>query len=259
MVRKPAGTYMAPDGRNIRALNVRLWGRRTMPALGLLACFLSSTVCAENIHSYQRIVHATDTSNVRSTDGHISEQSLNGKDVVTMTAQGMQLLGLTNKEVDGASIVLPRTEVLEFHGYVKIDGEKVVFLHKGENITYLSKVIHTKDKTTGLTHIDFVPGTIGTGIFGTTTATHLPNDGVKIDVTVSDIKLVDMPGCNDAQCPITVGRESRRTVILSPDHAETVDLQLGDNTDLSIRLIFSRQQLPAQVKQTVSGPSGHRA
>lgn len=85
MVRKPAGTYMAPDGRNIRALNVRLWGRRTMPALGLLACFGSSTVCAENIHSYQRIVHATDTSNVRSTDGHISEQSLNGKDVVTMT------------------------------------------------------------------------------------------------------------------------------------------------------------------------------
>jgi hypothetical protein len=164
-----------------------------MPALGLLACFLSSTVCAENIHSYQRIVHATDTSNVRSTDGHISEQSLNGKDVVTMTAQGMQLLGLTNKEVDGASIVLPRTEVLEFHGYVKIDGEKVVFLHKGENITYLSKVIHTKDKTTGLTHIDFVPGTIGTGIFGTTTATHLPNDGVKIDVTAVTGREISLP------------------------------------------------------------------
>lgn len=259
MVRKPAGTYMAPDGRNIRALNVRLWGRRTMPALGLLAFFVSSTVCAENIHSSQRIAHPTDTSNVQSAYGHISEQPLHAKDVITMTAQGMQLLGLTNKEVDGASIVLPRTEVLEFHGYVKIDGEKVVFLHKGENITYVSKVIHTKDKTTGLTHIDFVPGTIGTGIFGTTTATHLPNDGVKIDVMVSDIKLVDMPDCNDAQCPVTVGRETRRTVILSPDHAETVDLQLGDNTDLSIRLIFSRQQLPAQVKQIVSGPSGHRA
>lgn len=259
MVRKPSDTYTPPAGCNARALNVELWGLRTIPALGLLACFFSSTVCAENIHSYQRIVHATDTSNVRSPDGHISEQSLNGKDVITMTAQGMQLLGLTNKEVDGASIVLPRTEFLEFHGYMKIDGEKVVFLHKGENITYLSKAIHTKDKKTGLTHIDLVPGTIETGILGTSTATRLPNDGVKIDVMVSDIKLVDMPDCNDAQCPTTVGRESRRTVILSPDHAETVDLQLGDNTDLSIRLIFSRQQLPAQVKQTVSDPSGHRA
>ena len=259
MVRKPADTYTPPDGRNIRALNVRLWGRRTMPALGLLACFVSSTVCAENIHSSQHIAHATNTRNVQSADGHLSEPSLNAKDVITMTAQGMQLLGLTNKEVDGASIVLPRTEVLEFHGYIKTDGEKVVFLHKGENITYLSKVIHSKDKKTGLTHIDLVPGTIETGILGTSTATRLPNDGVKIDVMVSYIKLVDMPDCNDAQCPITVGRELRRTVILSPDHAETVDLQLGDNTDLSIRLIFSRQQLHAQAKQTVSGPSDHRA
>lgn len=185
--------------------------------------------------------------------------SRDASEAVTLTVQRVQLLGTTNKEVAGASIALPHTEVFEYHGYLRTDGEKVVFLRKGDNITYLAKAIYSKDKGTGHTRIDLIPGTIATGIRGTSSATRLPNGGVKIDVTVSEIKLVDMPNCSDVQCPVTVGRQTSRTVTLSPDQADTVDLPLGDNNDQSIRLIFSREQRPSQVKQTVSGMSNHRA
>ncbi|MCP1260035.1 hypothetical protein GOB86_14655 [Acetobacter lambici] len=180
-------------------------------------------------------------------------------DDITLTVQWEQFFGATNNGVAGGSIVLPQTEVSELHSYIKTNGEKVVFLHKGKNIAYLSKVIRSKDKKTGLTHIDLVPGTIETGILGASTATRLPNGSIKIDVTVTDINLVDMPDCSDVQCPVTVGRQTSRTVALSPDQAETIDLPLSDNNDQSIRLIFSRKQRPSQVKQTVSGMSNHRA
>jgi hypothetical protein len=81
---------------------------------------------------------------------------------------------------------------------------------------------------------------------------------VKIDVRVTDVELVEISDCADIQCPVTVGHETRRTVILSPDHAETVDLPAGDNNGQSIRLIFSRKQLPEQVKPEASGMPVHR-
>lgn len=258
MIRKPADTYTSPDGLNTRALAVWLWGRRTMPALGLVACFVSSTVYAENIHSSQHIVQATGISNVRSMGEHLPEQLLNGKDVITMTSQTRFLLGVTRKAVGGATIELPREEVTEYHGYVAVNGQEITFLHDGENITYVGKAKYKKDKTSGLEKIDLVPRTLETGVHGTYTATRLSNNDVKIDVRVSDVELVEMPDCSDTQCPVTVGRESRNTVILSPDHAETVDLPAGDNNGQSIRLIFSRKQLPQQVKPGPSGTSVHR-
>lgn len=258
MFRKPTDTYTSADGLYIRVLNVRLWGRTTLPTLGLLACFVSSTVCAENIHSSQRIVQATDTSNVHSMEDHISEQPLNGKDVITITTQRRFPLGVTTKVVDGATIELPREEVAENHGYVAVNGKEITFLHDGENITYVGEAIHTKGKTSGLEKIDLVPNTLEAGVHGTYTATRLPNNDVKINVRVKDVELVEMPDCLDAQCPVTVGRESSRVVLLSPDHAETVDLPAGDKNNLSIRLIFSRKQLPPQVKPGASGMSVHR-
>ena len=62
----------------------------------------------------------------------------------------------------------------------------------------------------------------------------------------------------DTQCPETLESRYGITLTLPVDHAEAVDFPLGDSRDQSIRLIFSRKQLPPQVKPEASGMPVHR-
>ncbi|WP_338333722.1 hypothetical protein [Acetobacter sp. LMG 32666] len=182
----------------------------------------------------------------------------NTKDVITMTIQMHRLLGITPKTVDGKTLNLSREAVTEYSGYVEPSDKDIEFLREGENVPYIGISINTKDSKQGITHFELIPDIIQTGLRGTYKAYRLANNDIKIDVTLSYLELLKMPDCMDTQCPETLERRYESTLTLPVDHAEAVDFLLGDGREQSIRLIFSRKQLPQQDKPAASGMPVHR-
>ncbi|MBS0988637.1 hypothetical protein [Acetobacter okinawensis] len=180
------------------------------------------------------------------------------KDVITMTIQMHRLLGITPKTVNGKTLNLSREAVTEYSGYVEPSNQDIEFLREGENVPYIAASIHAEDSKQAITHYELIPDIIQTGLRGTYKAYRLANNDIKIDVTLSYLELQKMPDCMDTQCPETLESRYGSTLTLPVDHAEAVDFPLGDSRDQSIRLIFSRKQLPQQVKPEASGMPVHR-
>lgn len=179
-------------------------------------------------------------------------------DEIMLTLQMQKLVKIDSKTVEGETIQLPRTFQTELRSLVQPNGQEVLFLSEGENITYLEKTIHHLDGKTGRRTIDLVPGDLQTGLSGTYTASRLPNNDVKIDVSISDVKVDKIVNCMDTQCPVRVEQRSGQSIILTPNQAISIDIAVADNKDEAVRLIFSRKEIPLRAEPKPHGISVHR-